>query len=127
MIRIGILSAAHGHAHSYATCLRALAGVELIGVADDDAERGRAFAERFGIRSFASPEALLAEGLDGALICSANVHHRQLTELAAGHTPHILCEKPIATTLADAQAMIDVCAAAGAKLQIAFQCASRRR
>jgi predicted dehydrogenase len=120
MIRIGILSAAHGHAHSYATCLRALAGVELIGVADDDAERGRAFAERFGIRSFASPEALLAEGLDGALICSANVHHRQLMELAAGHTPHILCEKPIATTLADAQAMIDVCAAAGAKLQIAF-------
>ena len=120
MIRIGILSAAHVHAHSYATCLRALPGVELIGVADEDAERGRAFAEHFGIRSFASPEALLAEGLDGALICSANVHHRPLTELAANHTGYILCEKPIATTVADAQAMIDACAAAGAKLQIAF-------
>ena len=120
MIRIGILSAAHGHAHSYAACLREIAGVELIGLADDDTERGRAFAERFGIRAFDSAEALLAEGLDGVAICSANRHHRPLTELAAGHTRHILCEKPIATTVADAEAMIDACARAGAKLQIAF-------
>jgi len=120
MIRIGILSTAHGHAQSYAACLRALDGVELIGVADDDAERGRAFAGRFGIRAFGSAESLLAEGLDGALICSANVHHRALTELAAGYTRHILCEKPIATTVADAEAMIDACARAGARLQIAF-------
>jgi len=120
MIRIGLLSTAHGHAHSYAACLRAIDGVELVGVADDDAERGRVFAERFGIRVFDSAEALLAEGLDGVLICSANVHHRQLTELAARYTRHILCEKPIATTVVDAEAMIDACERAGAKLQIAF-------
>jgi predicted dehydrogenase len=120
MTRIGILSTAHGHASSYAECLQAIPGVELVGVADEDAERGRAFAGRFGIAAFASAEALLAEGLDGAVICSANLHHRQLTELAARHTRHILCEKPIATTVADAHAMIDACARAGAKLQIAF-------
>ena len=120
MIRIGILDTAHGHAHSYAAGLRAIAGVELIGVADDDAQRGQAFAERHGIPAFESAEALLAEGLDGVVICSANLHHRPLTELAARHTRHILCEKPIATTMADAQAMIDACANTGAKLQIAF-------
>jgi predicted dehydrogenase len=120
MIRIGILSTAHGHAHSYASCLQEIADVELVGVADEDATRGRAFAERFGIRAFDSPEDVLAEGLDGVIICSANRHHRALTELAAGHTRHILCEKPIATTLADAEAMIDACARTGAKLQIAF-------
>jgi predicted dehydrogenase len=120
MIRIGILSTAHGHAHSYAACLRAIAGVELVGVADDDMDRGRAFAQRHETRLFASAEVLLAEGLDGVVICSANLHHRPLTELAASHTRHILCEKPIATTLADAQAMIDSCERAGAKLQIAF-------
>jgi predicted dehydrogenase len=43
-----------------------------------------------------------------------------LTELAARHTRHILCEKPIATTLGDAEAMINACARTGAKLQIAF-------
>jgi predicted dehydrogenase len=120
MIRIGILSTAHSHAHSYATCLRSIADVELVGVADEDATRGRAFAEHFDIRTFDSPEAMLAEGLDGVIICSANRHHRRLTELAAQHTRHILCEKPIATTLADAEAMIDACAQTGAKLQIAF-------
>ncbi len=120
MIRIGILSTAHGHAQSYASCLQPIAGVDLVGVADEDSTRGRAFAERFDIRAFNSAEALLAEGLDGAIICSANRHHRSLTELAARHTRHILCEKPIASTLADAQAMIDACARTGAKLQIAF-------
>ncbi|MEO7912848.1 MAG: Gfo/Idh/MocA family oxidoreductase [Roseiflexaceae bacterium] len=120
MIRIGILSTAHGHAHSYATCLQSIADVELVGVADQDSTRGRAFAERFAIRMFDSAEALLAEGLDGVIICSANRDHRPLTELAARHTSHILCEKPIATTLADAEAMIDACVRTGAKLQIAF-------
>ena len=120
MIRIGILSTAHSHAHSYATCLHTMADVELVGVADENSTRGRAFAERFDTRVFDSPEALLTEGLDGVIICSANRHHQPLTELAARHTRHILCEKPIATTLGDAEAMIDTCARTGAKLQIAF-------
>jgi predicted dehydrogenase len=120
MIRIGILNTAHGHAHSYAACLCAITGAALVGVADDDAERGRAFAARFGTHFYASDEALLAEHLDGVVICSANIYHRPLTELAASHTRHILCEKPIATTVADAEAMIDACASTGAKLQIAF-------
>ncbi len=120
MIRIGILSTAHGHAGSYAVGLRAIPGVEVVGLADNDLARGQAFAQRFGIRLFESPEALLAEGLDGVTICSANAHHRPLTELAARHTRYIMCEKPIATTITDAQAMLDACERAGAKLQIAF-------
>jgi predicted dehydrogenase len=62
----------------------------------------------------------LAEGLDGVIICSENARHRPLVEQAAGKVRAILCEKPIATTLADAQAMIDSCAATRTKLQIAF-------
>lgn len=120
MIRIGILSVAHGHAHSYVSCLKRIDGVQVVGVADEDEARGASFAERHGIPRFATPEALLAEGLDGVVICAANAHHRPLTELAARHTRHILCEKPIATTLADAEAMIAACERAGAKLQIAF-------
>ena len=79
MIRIGILSTAHGHAQSYASCLQTIADVEVAGVADEDSTRGHAFAERFGIRMFDSADALLAEGLDGVIICSANRHHRSLT------------------------------------------------
>lgn len=120
MIRIGMLSAAHGHAVAYTACLGQIGDVELVGVSDDDAARGQAFAEQFGSRYFPSDQALLAEGLDGVIVCSANVRHRPLVELAAPATRHILCEKPIATTVEDARAMIETCAAHDAKLQIAF-------
>jgi len=119
-IRIGMLSFAHMHAYSYAACLKQIPGVDLAGIADDDRARGEEAAQRFGTRSLASAEALLDEKLDGVVICSENARHRALTELAAPRTSHILCEKPIAATLTDAQAMIATCAAHGTRLQIAF-------
>lgn len=119
-VRIGMLSFAHLHATSYARCLNQLPGVSLAGIYDDDPQRGQEMAQRFGTRYFSSAQSLLDESLDGMIICSENAKHRQLTELVAGHTGYILCEKPIATTLEDGQAMIDVCKAAGVRLQIAF-------
>ena len=119
-IRLGMLSFAHMHASSYATCLKRMIGVELVGLADDDPARGRRMAREFEARFHESAEALLDEKLDGAIVCAENANHRSLVELAASRTPHILCEKPIATTISDAQAMIDACQAYGAKLQIAF-------
>lgn len=119
-IRLGIVSFAHMHAFSYATCLKGIPGVDLVGIADDDPARARRMAQEFETRFFGSAEALLLERLDGVIVCAENARHRSIVELAAPHTTHILCEKPIATTISDAQAMIDVCAAHGAKLQIAF-------
>ena len=120
MTRIGLLGVAHLHAQSYVAALKTIPDVTIVGVADESPAHRQAFARDFAIPTFASPEALLAERLDGVVICSANLHHRPLTELAAQHTGYILCEKPIATTLEDAEAMIAACEQAGAKLQIAF-------
>ena len=50
-MKIGILSAAHLHVESYVPLLQTIAGVEVAGIADDDTERGRAAAQRFGIPS----------------------------------------------------------------------------
>jgi predicted dehydrogenase len=119
-MRIGILSIAHLHALSYAEALTKIPGVEFVGLANEDADAGQRFAEQFGTRFFTSDEALLAEQLDGIIICSDNSRHRPLTELAAQHTKHILCEKPISTNMEDGQAMIDACVQRGVKLQIAF-------
>jgi predicted dehydrogenase len=119
-VRIGMLSFAHTHAYSYAAWLRRTAGVELAGIYDDDAARGRDAAARFTTVYYATPEALLDQGLDAAVICAENARHAALVELAAGRTGAILCEKPIATTVADGQAMIDRCRATQTRLQIAF-------
>ena len=122
-LRIGILSFAHMHAASYAAALAAHSGADLVGIADADPERGRQQAEAFGTQFFDSESALLGQHLDGVIVTSENVHHRRLVELAAGAgVKAILCEKPLATTGEDAQAMIDVCRASGVKLATAFPC-----
>jgi len=119
-IKIGMLSFAHMHAYSYAACLKQIPGVELVGIADDNPARGQDVATKLGAHFFPNAESLLDKKPDGVIICAENVKHRHLAELAAPAVPYILCEKPIATTLADAQAMIDVCAVHSARLQIAF-------
>ncbi len=119
-IRIGLLSFAHLHAAGYATHLQRLPGVEIVGLWNEDAERAAQMAQRFGIADYDSPTDLIDAGLDGVVICSENVNHRPLVELAAGQVPYILCEKPIATRVEDGQAMIDLCRQRGSKLQIAF-------
>lgn len=118
--RIGVLSAAHGHVHSYLACLRKRRQVTVVGLYDDDVARGRQAAEHHQIEFFASADELLDQQLNGVIICAENAKHRPMVEQAAGRVAAILCEKPIATTVADAQAMNDACARTGTRLQIAF-------
>jgi predicted dehydrogenase len=54
------------------------------------------------------------------IICSENAKHRALTLAAAEAGAHILCEKPLATAVEDAQAMIAACDRAGVHLMTAF-------
>ncbi len=119
-MKIGILSFAHLHAEAYIHNLRAIPGVEMIGLADEDSARGQRFAQQFNARLFDSYDALLAARPDAVLICSENSQHRALVEMAAAAKVHVLSEKPLATRLADAKAMIEACQHAGVKLMTAF-------
>lgn len=120
MIKIGILSFAHHHGEAYISNLRRTNGVELLGVADDNPERGQKIAEQNEARFFPSYEALFEAKPDGVIICTENNRHRPLVEMAASRGVHVLCEKPIATTLADAGAIVDACEKAGVFLMTAF-------
>ena len=119
-MKIGILSFAHHHAEAYIQKLRAIHGVEMIGLADDDRARGEHYARAFDAPLFPSYEALLAARPAAVLVCSENSQHRPLVEMAAAAGVHVLSEKPLATTLADAEAVITACARAGVKLMTAF-------
>jgi predicted dehydrogenase len=48
--------------------------------------------------------------------------HREYTERAAAAGKHVLCEKPMASTSADAEAMIDACRKSGVRLGLAYRC-----
>ncbi len=119
-IRIGMCSHAHPHANSYLACLQDREDIQVVGVWDEDPARLQKVAQNFSVEPFPALNTLLDSQLDGLVICSANAHHRRQVEAAAGTVPHILCEKPIATTEQDARAMIEICQRTGTKLQIAF-------
>jgi UDP-N-acetylglucosamine 3-dehydrogenase len=108
------------HAYSYASCVQRLPGAELVGIADQDPRRGMDAAYRFRTPYYRDYQDLLKQELDAVIICSANARHREHTEAAAQAGKHVMVEKPIATSVADGQAMIDVCRKAGVNLQIAF-------
>lgn len=120
-IKIGILSTAHMHVASYGHQLRQLPNVELSGLWDDNVERLQTMSEQFGCPPLDSVEAVLAKS-DAVVICSENIHHRSLAEQAIKAKKHILCEKPLATTSADAKAMVEGAEAAGVMLFTAFPC-----
>src|SRR5436190_803217 len=104
VVRIGMMSFAHLHAGSYAQSIVTREDIEMVGIADHDPARAQEMAQRFGTRAFESYEALLAApGLDAVVIASENVRHRALAEMAAAAGKHILCEKPLATSVADGE------------------------
>lgn len=124
-LRVAVLSFAHGHATGYLRYLAGRPDVEVVAT-DPDADpaegdsRGAAHAERLGVRYLDSYRAALDWGPDAVVVCSENARHRALVELAVAAGAHVLCEKPMATTVTDAEAMRAAADAAGVSLMVAF-------
>jgi len=124
MTRLAIMSFAHLHADFYATAIAGLDDVELVGVWDDNPERGGEAAARYDTRFFSTPEALFApeNEIQGVIVTSENINHKRDVLAAAEAGVDVLCEKPISTNVADAQIMIERCEQAGVQLMISFPC-----
>jgi len=90
---------------------------QLAGVYDRDAARARTIAAQHGTRAFESPEALLAAS-EAVSIAVPTVGHRAALEQAAAAGVHALVEKPLASTLAEADAMLEAARRAGTVLQV---------
>lgn len=118
-LRVGLVSFAHVHSPGLLKTLATLPQVELTGLYDEEPERGSAAARAHGTAFHAELEPLL-ERSEAVVIASTNADHRRYTEAAAAKGVHVLSEKPLATTLEDARAMIEVCRSAGVQLGTAF-------
>ncbi len=95
---------------------------EVTAIASRDAARAADAAKRLGLpRSYGSYEALLADpDIDAVYIALPNHLHVPWTRRAAEAGKHVLCEKPIGLTAADARNLIDVRNRAGVQIQEAF-------
>jgi predicted dehydrogenase len=121
-IGVGVLGAAHtAHAWSYSRAVSTSALTTLVGVHDEDPALAQWIRQDFEAAFYADPEELLSRPEVGAVVvCSPTAVHRRHVELAASMGKHVLCEKPIATTVDDARAVVDACERAGVLLEIAF-------
>jgi predicted dehydrogenase len=88
--------------------------VELVAVSTLDARQAEKLTHTWGVPAYAdSRELLRAHSPDAVLITSADEAHRELTLAALDAGAHVLVEKPIARTLADAEQMCRAAEAAG--------------
>ncbi|WP_156753526.1 Gfo/Idh/MocA family protein [Actinokineospora pegani] len=101
----------------YVRLLAEMPGVEVVVAGPDD--RVRAAADRLGVAHVDSWDEVFALRPRAVVVTSEVARRRDLVERAAGVGAQVLCEHPLAVGEADAQAMVDACAAAGVRLTVA--------
>src|SRR5215211_9469482 len=109
-------------ARYHATAIGRIPGARLIAIGRSDPARAEETAAQFGVPCLVDEAALLARGdVDAVCICTPSGLHAQQAIAAARAGKHVLVEKPLALTLADADAMIAACTQAGVRLGVALQ------
>lgn len=119
MVRVGIIGcgkiAQVRHIPEYADNKDA----EIAGYFDFHADRASGLAEQYGGRVYTTIDELIAaQEIDAVSVCLANAAHAEVTIKALNAGKHVLCEKPMATTLADCEAMVAAAEKNGKALMI---------
>ncbi len=97
---------------------------ELAALITGNPEKDRELSERYRVKAYSYDDlesALEKEKVDAVYIATPNILHRDYTERAAQADIHVLCEKPMATTQDDCEAMIRVAEKNNVKLMIAYR------
>jgi len=109
----GVGALGQHHARVYA----GLPEARLAAVYDIDGERARAVADRHGARVARDLDDLLA-AVDAVSVATPTLHHHELSLRALRAGRHVLVEKPISTSLAEADDLIREASARGLVLQV---------
>jgi predicted dehydrogenase len=110
---VGVGSLGQHHARIYA----GLPGVRFAGVYDVDAARAAEVASRLGARAFPSLEALAGE-VDAASVAVPTDRHAEVATQLMDRGIHVLVEKPIASTVQEAEGLVDHARRHGVILQV---------
>jgi len=102
-----------------ADSLRKIEEARLVAVADPVEEARRRAAQAYGAQAYPACADLLAQPhLDAVIVATPNYLHKEVTLAAAAAGKHVFCEKPMALSVADCDAMIQATESAGVKLMV---------
>jgi predicted dehydrogenase len=94
-LKIAFAGFAHVHAPGHAEYLRSRNDVEVIGIFDENRDRGLYYANKYGFEYIESLEKLVGKRPDLVVIDSETVRHLEYVKILAENNIHIFCEKPI--------------------------------
>lgn len=121
-IGIGVLSFAHGHVGAYVDVMKAFDDVRLVMAYDDNETRGRGTCDGCGMAYTPHVEDVLDNpDVQAVMVGSETSRHAELCVAAAQAGKHILCQKPMALSLEQCDAIIDAVNRAGVQFAVAFQ------
>jgi predicted dehydrogenase len=118
MIGVALLGAGYA-ARIQLACWQAIPDATVIGIWSRNLERARALAAEFGVPSVSDLDDLLElPAVDAVDVATALETHRDFVLRAAAHGKHVLCQKPLASNLAEAEVMVGGCETAGVRLMV---------
>jgi predicted dehydrogenase len=122
MSRLGIAIVGTGMIGAVHRRAALLAGAQVRGVAASSAQRAREVAQAWDVpRAYRDIEELIADPqVQVVHVCTPNHLHRAMAQAALEAGKHVICEKPLATTLEDAQALAALAAATGLVATVPF-------
>lgn len=116
-IRLGVIGAGRIAQVAHLPAAVKAKGIELVAVCDASRMLADAVADRYGVVARHDVAALLELDLDAVLIAVPDRLHLPIGLEAIGAGRHVLMEKPLASTSADAERLVGAAAAAGVRLQ----------
>jgi predicted dehydrogenase len=118
VIKVAIIGTG-GIARKHAEALGTIPEARIVAVTDVVPEKAEAFAAELGADVHADPQASV-ERADLVYVLTPPSSHRELSVMALQAGKHVVCEKPLAISLEDGQAMVEAAKNAGVLLMVAF-------
>lgn len=109
-------------AHLHAQALKTSSLGTLIAVSGRSLEKAKQFAAAYSIKAYTSTEEMIrAEGIQVIIICTPHPNHAETAVIAAEMGVHVLVEKPMASSLADCDLMLNAAEKSAVKLGVISQ------
>lgn len=119
MVNVGIIGCGSITKFRHAPEYSSNCDAKIIGFFDQQTERAKEMAGIFGGKTYESVEELLADkSIEAVSVCTANRFHASITIAALRAGKHVLCEKPMATAVEDAEKMIEEAGKSGKTLMV---------
>jgi predicted dehydrogenase len=108
-LRVMVAGLVHGHASGFLEHYQHRPDLQIVGIAESDKQLSAEYAKRFGLEDkliYSDLEEALQKTHPEAVLAYTNTYdHRRVVEICARHHVHVMMEKPLAVSFADARAI----------------------